>query len=25
MWTGQEAPADVMLAAATKEMTSRGA
>ena len=25
MWTDQEAPADVMLAAATKEMTSRGA
>ena len=25
MWTGQEAPADVMLAAATKEMTFRGA
>ena len=25
MWTGQDAPADVMLAAATKEMTSRGA
>jgi len=25
MWTGQEAPADVMLAAATKEMTSRSA
>lgn len=25
MWTGQDAPADVMLAAATAEMTSRGA
>lgn len=25
MWTGQDAPADVMLAAATKEMTSRSA
>jgi shikimate dehydrogenase len=25
MWTGQDAPVDVMLAAATREMASRGA